>query len=86
MFIVIVVSVQYMVGSSESQYDAFYKLTDSKAQIKAYVFDVVRSSVPKIILDDVFLQKEEIAHSVKAELAKSMVGFGYTIIQVRAFS
>lgn len=34
---------------------AFYRLTDYRSQIKAYVFDVVRASVPKILLDDVFL-------------------------------
>eukprot|EP00951_Prasinocladus_malaysianus_P035082 scaffold358810_cov43-Prasinocladus_malaysianus.AAC.1 len=36
----------------ESLIDAFYKLTDSKSQITSYVFDVVRSTVPKIELDD----------------------------------
>lgn len=30
------------------------QLTDSSAQIRSYVFDVVRASVPNIILDDVF--------------------------------
>lgn len=81
-FVTLVVSVQYQVaGSKEQRYDAFYKLTDSKAQIRAYIFDVVRSSVPKIILDDVFMQKETIAVSVKNELAKSMNEFGYNIIQ-----
>jgi hypothetical protein len=34
---------------------AFYRLTDYSSQIRAYVFDVVRASVPKILLDDVFL-------------------------------
>ena len=38
----------------DNLYDAFYKLTDSRSQITSYVFDVVRSTVPKIILDDVF--------------------------------
>mmetsp|Transcript_21665 Transcript_21665/g.73655 ORF Transcript_21665/g.73655 Transcript_21665/m.73655 type:complete len:285 (+) Transcript_21665:85-939(+) len=80
-FITLVVSVQYQVGGKEALYDAYYKLTDSQQQIRAYVFDVVRSSVPKILLDDVFTQKEEIALSVKQELSKSMQGFGYVIIQ-----
>jgi hypothetical protein len=39
----------------DAVYDAYYKLTDSHSQIKAYVFDVVRGTVPKILLDDVFL-------------------------------
>jgi hypothetical protein len=30
------------------------QLTDSTAQIRSYVFDVVRATVPNINLDDVF--------------------------------
>lgn len=78
-FVTIVVSVQYQVVK-DSLYDAFYRLTDSREQIKAYVFDVVRSTVPKICLDDVFTEKEEIAASVKDELCKSMTSFGYSIL------
>jgi hypothetical protein len=31
------------------------QLTDYSSQIRSYVFDVVRATVPKIILDDVFV-------------------------------
>jgi hypothetical protein len=31
------------------------QLTDYRSQIRSYVFDVVRATVPKIILDDVFV-------------------------------
>ena len=34
-------------------YDAFYKLTDNRSQIRSYVFDVVRATVPNMFLDDV---------------------------------
>ena len=51
---------QYQV-IKENLYDAFYKLTDSRSQITSYVFDVVRATVPKIYLDDVFTTKDEIA-------------------------
>ena len=37
----------------EAVYDAFYKLTDSSSQIRSYVFDVVRATVPNMLLDDV---------------------------------
>jgi regulator of protease activity HflC (stomatin/prohibitin superfamily) len=37
-----------------SEFQAFYKLTNPQSQITAYIFDVVRSCVPKILLDDVF--------------------------------
>lgn len=79
-FVTMVVSVQYQVVK-ESLIDAFYKLTDSHQQITSYVFDVVRSTVPKINLDDVFVTKEEIAQAIKEELSSSMSAFGYTIIQ-----
>lgn len=79
-FVDINVSVQYQI-ERENLYDAFYKLTDTRAQIMSYVFDEVRAQVPKISLDEVFLAKEEIALAIKAELTKSMSGFGYQIIQ-----
>lgn len=79
-FVKIVVSVQYQV-IVDQVYDAFYKLTNVHQQITAYVFDVVRSTVPKIKLDDVFETKEEIALAVKEELTKSMHDFGYSILQ-----
>ncbi|KDD76346.1 hypothetical protein H632_c259p1 [Helicosporidium sp. ATCC 50920] len=79
-FLDIVVSVQYLV-QKESLFDAFYKLTDSRAQITSYVYDEIRAQVPKMDLDDVFTAKEEIALAVKTELAKSMAGFGYAVIQ-----
>lgn len=79
-FVNIVVSVQYQV-LKENVYDAFYKLTDSTSQIRSYVFDVVRSTVPKMNLDDVFTSKEEIAMDIKNELTKSMGSFGFAIVQ-----
>jgi hypothetical protein len=55
-FVQMVVSVQYSpIGTDQSFYDAYYKLTAPEAQMRAYVEDIVRSSVPKLILDDVFL-------------------------------
>lgn len=79
-FVTLVISVQYQVRK-ESVYDAFYRLTDSRQQISSYVFDVVRATVPKLNLDDVFLEKEEIARNIKDELTKSMGSFGFVIIQ-----
>ncbi|CAM6089196.1 unnamed protein product [Calypogeia fissa] len=79
-FVVVVASVQYR-AIKESAYDAFYKLTDPKSQIQSYVFDVVRASVPKMLLDDVFEQKGEVAKSVEDELEKAMGAYGYEIVQ-----
>lgn len=78
-FVHLVVAVQYQV-SQEHIYDAFYRLTDSHAQISSYVFDVVRASVPKLNLDEVFSEKDHIAKGVKDELTKAMSTFGFIII------
>lgn len=78
-FITLVISVQYQV-QKEAIYDAFYKLTDSRQQISSYIFDVVRATVPKMNLDDVFVEKEQIALDIKSELTKAMSGYGYLII------
>jgi regulator of protease activity HflC (stomatin/prohibitin superfamily) len=79
-FVQMVVAVQYYV-LPEKVYDAFYKLDDATRQITSFVFDVVRARVPKIKLDDVFEKKDEIADSVKSELAQVMDGFGYGILK-----
>lgn len=62
--------------------DSYYKLTSQTDQIRAYVFDVVRSTVPKLDLDAVFISKEDIAQDVKEQLTVSMETFGLSIIQV----
>jgi len=79
-FVDLVISVQYQV-QKDNIYDAFYRLTSPKQQISSYIFDVVRASVPKMNLDDVFLEKEEIARNIKEELTKSMETYGFHIIQ-----
>lgn len=79
-FVTVVASIQYR-ALSEKAADAFYKLSNTKQQIQAYVFDVIRSSVPKLQLDDVFLQKNDIAKGVEDELEKAMSGYGFEIVQ-----
>ncbi|KAF5792073.1 putative Band 7 domain-containing protein [Helianthus annuus] len=79
-FVTMVASIQYR-ALSEKAADAFYKLSNTKQQIQAYVFDVIRASVPKLQLDDVFLQKNDIAKGVEEELEKAMSGYGFEIVQ-----
>lgn len=78
-FIKMKVSVQFKV-IQEHVYEAFYKLEYPHDQITAYVFDVVRAEVPKLILDDVFVRKDDIAVAVKRELNEAMMAYGYDII------
>ncbi|MEO5777243.1 MAG: SPFH domain-containing protein [Flavobacterium sp.] len=78
-FVKMKVSVQFKV-IPEHVYEAFYKLEYPHDQITAYVFDVVRAEVPKLILDDVFLRKDDVAIAVKRELNEAMTTYGYDII------
>jgi regulator of protease activity HflC (stomatin/prohibitin superfamily) len=78
-FIKMKVSVQFNV-IQDKVYEAFYKLEYPHDQITAYVFDVVRAEVPKLILDDVFERKDDIAIGVKRELNEAMSTYGYDII------
>ena len=79
-FVKVKVSVQYKV-IKDKVYDAFYKLDFPQDQITSYVFDVVRAEVPKMILDDVFEKKDDIAIAVKGELNEAMKNYGFDIIK-----
>ena len=79
-FVKVKVSVQYKV-IRDKVYDAFYKLDFPQDQITSYVFDVVRAEVPKMILDDVFEKKDDIAIAVKGELNEAMKNYGFDIIK-----
>lgn len=79
-FVNVVASVQYRALADKAS-DAFYRLSNTREQIQSYVFDVIRASVPKMNLDDVFEQKNEIARAVEEELEKAMSAYGYEIVQ-----
>ncbi|XP_043704420.1 hypersensitive-induced response protein 1-like [Telopea speciosissima] len=79
-FVTVVASIQYRALADKAA-DAFYKLSNTREQIQAYVFDVIRASVPKLDLDSTFEQKNEIAKSVEEELEKAMSAYGYEIVQ-----
>ena len=77
-FVQVATAVQYRV-LLESAYDAYYRLTDPRSQIQSYVFDVVRSTVPKLELDEAFASKKEIADAVLEQLREVMKEYGYEI-------
>ncbi|OAY65384.1 Hypersensitive-induced response protein 1 [Ananas comosus] len=79
-FVNVVASVQYHVLAGRAA-DAFYRLSNPSKQIQSYVFDVIRASVPKLNIDDVFEQKNDIAKAVEDELEKAMSAYGYKIVQ-----
>lgn len=55
-FVSVIVAVQYKVVDTKVP-SAYYKLTDPASQIRSYVFDVIRSSLPRLDLDDAFASK-----------------------------
>ena len=79
MFIQVAVAVQYRVVT-ESAYDAWYRLTSPVSQIQSYVFDVIRSTLPRLELDDAFESKDDIARAVLEQLQAVMKDYGYSIV------
>ncbi|KAJ8552767.1 hypothetical protein K7X08_020160 [Anisodus acutangulus] len=77
-FVQLLCSIQYRVIRQNAD-DAFYELQNPTEQIQAYVFDVVRAHVPKMNLDEIFEQKDEVAKAVLEELEKVMGAYGYNI-------
>jgi regulator of protease activity HflC (stomatin/prohibitin superfamily) len=79
-FVKMPVSVQYHV-IPDKVYEAFYKLANPKQQISSYVFNVILGHVPKMNLDDAFLQQSDIAVAIKEGLDDVMRTYGYAIDQ-----
>ena len=77
-FVQVGVAVQYRVIVNGA-YDAYYRLTDPRNQIQSYVFDVVRSTVPRMDLDEAFVSKDEVGSAVLAQLRDVMKDYGYEI-------
>ena len=78
-FCVIVVTILYQV-IPEKTYDAFYRLTNPKDQIKSYVFDIMRSTIPKLTLDEVFSSKSRISTDVHGRMKDVMEDYGYGVL------
>ncbi len=79
-FVHLKISVQFLIRK-DHVYDAFYKLQNPQEQITAFIFDVVRAEVPKMILDDVFIKKDEIALAIQRDLKEAMLNYGYDIVK-----
>merc|ERR1719198_229222 len=82
-FVDCIISVQYRVIDTKTKpsalRDAVYKLSNTHSQMRAYVFDVVRSTLPRMTLDKAFEAKEEISNQVKTQLSGAMEEYGYLI-------
>ena len=79
-FVMMNVATQYRVNE-QNVTDAYYKLMRPEAQIKSYIEDALRSSVPKLTLDELFEKKDEIALEVLHQVAEEMTTYGYIIVK-----
>lgn len=77
-FVKVHITVQHFV-LEDKLYDAFYRLSAAVAQITSHVQDIVRGQVPKMDLDHLFANKDEIAIAVKEHLRIAMSEYGYGI-------
>ena len=73
-FVMMNVATQYRVNE-QSVTDAYYKLMRPESQIKSYIEDALRSSVPKLTLDELF------ALEVQHQVAEEMTTYGYIIVK-----
>jgi len=78
-FINVAVAVQFRV-IEEKAYYAYYRLSDPRGQIQSYVYDVIRSTVPRMELDEAFASKNEIAEATLRQLEAVMSDYGYEIL------
>ncbi|EPW58880.1 protease [Streptococcus agalactiae BSU252] len=79
-FVTLNIATQYRVNENNVT-DAYYKLIKPEAQIKSYIEDALRSSVPKLTLDELFEKKDEIALEVQHQVEEEMSTYGYIIVK-----
>src|SRR5579871_1010258 len=80
-FVQIPVSIQFKV-IPDAVDAAYYKLSDPVKQIESMVYNVVLGHVPKMKLDDTFINQADIAKDLRDSLDASMREYGYTIVKV----
>ncbi|MCL1789918.1 MAG: SPFH domain-containing protein [Peptococcaceae bacterium] len=79
-FVRLSLAVQFQVDARKVV-DAYYKLAAPLAQIRSYVEDAIRSSLPKYILDESYEKKDDIAQDVFDSVSAVMSEYGYVIIK-----
>ena len=81
-FVRVQIAVQYKVGAEDQQVqDAYYKLDDPEVQMQSYAFDVVRSHIPTLDLDEAYADADTIAMHIQETLHKQMAQYGYEIVK-----
>lgn len=81
------VSVQYHVGyemgatpADSGVYKSYYMLQQPVAQMRDFITDALRSSIPVYTLDEVFAKKDDIAQDVNATVSEQMADYDFTLV------
>ena len=81
------VSVQYHVDYARGArpqdsgvYKSYYMLQQPVAQMRDFITDALRSSIPVYSLDEVFSKKDDIAQDVNATVSEQMAAYGFTLV------
>ena len=81
-FVHVQLAVQYKVGPDQQQVqDAYYKLDNPEVQMQSYAFDVVRSHIPSMDLDEAYADADTIAMHIQETLHRQMAEYGYEIVK-----
>eukprot|EP01052_Picozoa_sp_SAG31_P018681 SAG31_NODE_1333_length_8743_cov_1.681050_7_plen_91_part_00 len=69
-----------MLSAHHGVYRAYYGLSNIEQQLRAYVEDVLRSTVPKKNIDQVYEAKESLSCTIKETLERELHRYGYEIL------
>ena len=72
------VSIQYQINSTHL-FESFYSMENPTRQLTTYVHDIIRSTLPHCLLDDIFLSQDSIALELHRHLNSNMNQYGYII-------
>ena len=75
--------VSYDMGSGPADsgvYKSYYMLQQPVAQMRDFITDALRSSIPVYTLDEVFAKKDDIAQDVNATVSEQMAAYGFTLV------
>ncbi len=78
MFIRVHVSIQYQTNSTHL-FESFYSLSSPTRQLTAHVHDMVRSTMPRLDLDDIFSAQDMIASDFHRSLNEGMNPHGFLV-------
>eukprot|EP01119_Soliformovum_irregulare_P014116 TRINITY_DN3832_c0_g1_i1.p1 TRINITY_DN3832_c0_g1~~TRINITY_DN3832_c0_g1_i1.p1 ORF type:complete len:297 (+),score=75.87 TRINITY_DN3832_c0_g1_i1:119-1009(+) len=78
-FITLSVAIQYSVEDGHVE-QAFYSMENPVWQMQMFVEDAIRSVVPNMELEHLFMEKDKVSNEINEALSKKMQSYGYTIV------